>query len=344
MKLDLLKIPLDDAASYAMLSRGETVGVFQVESGGMRRALVDMKPDRIEDIIALVALYRPGPMANIPVYCDVKHGRREADYAHPMLEPILEETCGVIVYQEQVMQIAKVMSGYSLGEADMLRRAMGKKIKAEMDAQRARFVEGAVENGVAQADADSIFDLLARFADYGFNKSHAAAYALVSYQTAYLKANYPVEFLAASMSLELSNTDKLAEFRREAQRLGHSRSSRRISIARMRPSMCGEGAILYALAAIKGVGIEAARAIVAAARRQALHVSDGFCPTDRPAPTQQAYAGAVDRCGRALIASIPIAARLIAGLDAIVAEANAHGAEVASGQTGLVRGRRTALR
>jgi DNA polymerase III subunit alpha len=285
IEIDLLKIPLDDAPSYAMLSRGETVGVFQVESGGMRRALVDMKPDRIEDIIALVALYRPGPMANIPVYCDVKHGRRAADYAHPLLKPILEETCGVIVYQEQVMQIAKVMSGYSLGEADMLRRAMGKKIKAEMDAQRARFVEGAMKNGVAEADADSIFDLLARFADYGFNKSHAAAYAVVSYQTAYLKANHPVEFLAASMSLELSNTDKLGEFRREAQRLGIKVEPPDINRSDVTFDV-RKGAILYALAAVKGVGSEAA-----------LQIPDGFCAPDRPAPDQQAHAGTTDRCG-----------------------------------------------
>ena len=204
-----------------MLARGDAVGVFQVESQGMRRALVDMRPDRFEDIIALVALYRPGPMANIPTYCARKHGDEEPEYLHPMLEPILKETFGVIIYQEQVMQIAQVLAGYSLGEADLLRRAMGKKIHAEMEKQRARFVDGAVEaRRRRRAQADTIFDLLAKFADYGFNKSHAAAYALVAYQTAYLKANYPVEFLAASMTLDMGNTDKLAEFRAEAQRLG----------------------------------------------------------------------------------------------------------------------------
>ncbi len=220
--IDLLKIPLDDDKTYAMLGRAETVGVFQLESGGMRRALVDMKPDRFEDIIALVALYRPGPMANIPVYCDCKHKRAEPEYIHPKVKPVLEETFGVIVYQEQVMQIAQILSGYSLGEADLLRRAMGKKIKAEMDKQRERFVSGCVERGIPKGDADTIFDLLAKFADYGFNKSHAAAYALVAYQTAYLKANHPTEFLAASMAYEMSNTEKLVEFRREAQRLGIS--------------------------------------------------------------------------------------------------------------------------
>jgi DNA polymerase III subunit alpha len=336
MDVDLLKIPLDDPASFAMLSRGETIGVFQVESGGMRRALVDMKPDRIEDIIALVALYRPGPMANIPVYCDVKHGRRAADYAHPLLQSILEETCGVIVYQEQVMQIAKVMSGYSLGEADLLRRAMGKKIKSEMDAQRVRFVEGAVQNGVAEADANAIFDLLARFADYGFNKSHAAAYALISYQTAYMKANFPVEFLAASMSLELSNTDKLGEFRREAQRLG---------VAVIPPDInrsdvlfdVRDGAILYALAAIKGVGVEAARSIVAERAKGVFRSLSDFSRRVDPrlinkrTLEQLVGAGALD--------CLDInRGRLIAGLEIILAEANAHSAEIASGQTGLFGG------
>ncbi len=218
--IDLGAIPLDDAKTYAMLGRGETVGVFQVESGGMRKALVDMRADRFEDLIALVALYRPGPMANIPTYCARKLGHEKPDYIHPLIEPVLSETYGVIIYQEQVMQIAQTLSGYSLGEADMLRRAMGKKIKKEMDAQRARFVDGAVERGLTRAKADEIFDLLARFADYGFNKSHAAAYALIAYWTAWFKANHPAEFLAASMTLDKGNTDKLAEFRTEAQRLG----------------------------------------------------------------------------------------------------------------------------
>src|SRR5579871_4959496 len=220
VEVDLATLPLDDAASYQMLARGDVVGVFQVESQGMRRALVDMRPDRFEDIIALVALYRPGPMANIPTYCLRKHGDEEPEYLHPVLEPILKETFGVIIYQEQVMQIAQVMAGYSLGEADLLRRAMGKKIRAEMEKQREGFVTGSVRNGVPKGQAETIFELLAKFADYGFNKSHAAAYALVSYHTAYMKAHYPVEFLAASMTLDLNNTDKLSEFRSEAQRLG----------------------------------------------------------------------------------------------------------------------------
>ena len=267
IEVDLAQIPLDDPETYKPMGRGETVGVFQVESAGMRKALCEMQADRLEDIIALVALYRPGPMANIPVYCERKLGRdagNEASwYLHPMLEPILRETFGIIVYQEQVMEVAKVLAGYSLGEADMLRRAMGKKIKAEMDAQRDRFVKGCEASGIAQAKANEIFDLLAKFADYGFNKSHAAAYALVTYHTAYLKANHPVEFLAAAMTLDLDNTDKLAEFRQDAQRL-------KITVEPPSVNTSGvvfdvrEGRILYALAAIKGVGRAAVESIVAA--------------------------------------------------------------------------------
>src|SRR5712691_10833498 len=220
IEIDLAAIPLDDAKTYALLARAEAVGVFQLESQGMRRALLDIRPDRFEDVIALVALYRPGPMANIPTYCTRKHRLEEPDYIHPKLEPVLRETFGVIVYQEQVMQAAQILAGYSLGEADLLRRAMGKKIRSEMQKQRSRFVDGCVERDIDRAQAEMIFELLERFADYGFNKSHAAAYALVAYQTAYMKANYPVEFLAASMTLAMGNTDKLSEFRAEAERLG----------------------------------------------------------------------------------------------------------------------------
>src|SRR3954451_14502656 len=269
--LDLATLPLDDAPSYQMLARGDVVGVFQVESQGMRRALVDMRPDRFEDIIALVALYRPGPMANIPTYCARKHGDEEPEYLHPMLEPILKETFGVIIYQEQVMQIAQVMAGYSLGEADLLRRAMGKKIRSEMEAQRKRFVEGALKNAITKDQADTIFELLAKFADYGFNKSHAAAYALVSYHTAYMKAHYPVEFIAASMTLDISNTDKLSEFRAEAQRLGIkveapsiNRSGATFEVA--------DNTIFYALAALKGVGAQAIDLVVQA-RKASLFTS-----------------------------------------------------------------------
>ena len=217
----------------------------------MRKALIGMRPDCFEDIIALVALYRPGPMENIPVYNARKHKEEEVEIIHPKIEPILRETQGVIVYQEQVMQIAQVLAGYTLGEADLLRRAMGKKIRAEMDKQRERFVEGCIEGGIPKGQANTIFDLLAKFADYGFNKSHAAAYALVAYHTAYLKANYPTEFLAASMTLDMNNTDKLNDFRNDAKRLGIEVVAPSVQTS-FRPFEVEKGRIFYSLAAIKG--------------------------------------------------------------------------------------------
>ncbi|MFN0263513.1 DNA polymerase III subunit alpha [Tepidamorphus sp. 3E244] len=261
-QVDLESLPLDDAATYKMLSGGETVGVFQLESGGMRSAIMGMKPDRFTDIIALVALYRPGPMDNIPTYNDRKHEREEPDYIHPLIKPFLEETFGVIVYQEQVMQIAQELAGYSLGEADLLRRAMGKKIASEMAKQRPRFVDGAIERGVDKAKAQQIFDLLAKFADYGFNKSHAAAYALVAYQTAYLKANHPVAFLAASMTVDVGNTAKLNDFRREAKRIGVTVLPPSINTSSADFTIDGENRIHYALTAIRNVGRAAIEHIV----------------------------------------------------------------------------------
>ncbi|WP_412048681.1 DNA polymerase III subunit alpha [Hoeflea sp. Naph1] len=274
--VDLEALPLDDKPTYDMLSRGETVGVFQVESAGMRKALIGMRPDRIEDIIALVALYRPGPMENIPVYNARKHGEEELASIHPKIDGLLAETQGVIVYQEQVMQIAQVLAGYSLGEADLLRRAMGKKIQAEMDKQRARFVDGAVERGVSKPQANLIFDLLAKFANYGFNKSHAAAYGIVSYQTAYLKAHYPVEFLAASMTLDMSNTDKLNDFRQDAKRLGIEVVPPSVQTS-FRHFETGENRIYYALAAIKGVGDAAVEHIVEVRGDTAFASLEDFC-------------------------------------------------------------------
>jgi DNA polymerase III subunit alpha len=268
-RLDLTNLPLDDAKSYQLLARAETTGVFQLESSGMRDVLRRMKPDRFEDIIALVALYRPGPMDNIPRYIAVKNGEEQPDYLHPILEPILKETFGIMIYQEQVMQIAQVLSGYSLGEADLLRRAMGKKIQSEMDAQRARFVEGAKKtHGVDAEKAGEIFDLVDKFAGYGFNKSHAAAYALVAYQTAYVKANFPVEFLAASMTYSMANTDKLGVYRQELNRMGLkllppdvNRSLPDFAVE-LQPD--GAKSVRYALAAVKGVGVPAMRSLVEA--------------------------------------------------------------------------------
>ncbi len=261
--IDLLRIPLDDAKTYEMLARGETVGVFQVESQGMRRALLDMRPDRFEDLIVLVALYRPGPMANIPTYCARKLGREKTDYLHPKLEPILEPTYGIITYQEQVQQIARDLAGYSLGKADILRRAMGKKDKKEMASQRGDFISGAVERGIGQGDAEVIFEACAKFAEYGFNKSHSAPYALLTYQTAYLKANYPVEFLAASMTLDMGNTDKLAEFRAEAERLSIKVEPPSINRSGVEFDADGD-TIHYALAALRGVGRQAVDSIITA--------------------------------------------------------------------------------
>src|SRR3982074_1759202 len=269
--LDLATLPLGGGASPARLARGDVVGVFQVESQGMRRALVDMRPDRFEDIIALVALYRPGPMANIPTYCARKHGDEEPEYLHPMLEPILKETFGVIIYQEQVMQIAQVMAGYSLGEADLLRRAMGKKIRSEMEKQRERFVSGAVERGIQRGQADTIFELLAKFADYGFNKNHPPAHAMLSYHTAYMKAHHPVEFLAASMTHDMSNTHKLSEFRAEAQRLGIKVEAPSVNRSGATFEV-SDGTIYYALAALKGVGPQAVELVVEA-RKEGLFTS-----------------------------------------------------------------------
>jgi DNA polymerase-3 subunit alpha len=271
--LDLSNLPLDDRATFELLARGETVGVFQLEGAGMRDMLKKLRPDRFEDIIAVVSLYRPGPMENIPRYIAVKHGEETPDYPHPALAGILRETHGIMIYQEQVMQIAQVLAGYSLGAADLLRRAMGKKIQAEMDAQRQIFVEGAAARGIERALADHIFDQMAKFGGYGFNKSHAAAYALVAYQTAYLKANHPVEFLAALMTLDLGNTDKLNLFRQELDRLGIrllppdiNRSEPEFSVEP--DPATGRPAIRYALAAIKGVGAQAMADLVAERERR----------------------------------------------------------------------------
>jgi DNA polymerase-3 subunit alpha len=257
--LDLL--PLDDKATYDLLSSGQTVGVFQLEGQGMRDTLRKLRLGSLEEITALISLYRPGPMDNIPTFVDCKFGRKPIDCLHPSLEPVLRETYGVIVYQEQVMQIAQILAGYSLGEADLLRRAMGKKKKEEMDSQKARFVSGAAGRGVPAARADSIFELVAKFAGYGFNKSHAAAYALISYQTAWLKANTPVEFFAASMSLDISSSDKLAIFYQDAKRLNVgilppdvNRSGSDFEVA--------DGKVLYALGAVRNVGQQAMEHLV----------------------------------------------------------------------------------
>jgi DNA polymerase III subunit alpha len=331
---DANAIPIDDAPTFQMLAQGETVGVFQLESAGMRDAVRQMRADRLEDLIALVALYRPGPMANIPVYCARKLGREPVEYLHPRLEPILKATFGVITYQEQVQQTAKELAGYTLAEADLLRRAMGKKIKSEMDAQRQRFLSGATERGIEEATAITIFDACAKFAEYGFNKSHSAPYAYISYQTAYLKANYSVEFLAASMSLDAGNTDKLQIFRREAQRLG---------VRIMPPSVNAsgvdfavkDGAILYSLAALKNAGAGAIAHIVAARDEGGsfASISDFARRVDGRALNKRALeslakSGAFDSLN-------PNRAQVLAGVETIIAVAGRASAEAAAGQNDL---------
>ena len=258
---DIKKIKYDDQKVYNLLSTGKTTGLFQLESSGMREALIQMKPNCLEDIIALVALYRPGPMSNISIYNECKHKKKQPDYLHPKLEKILKPTYGVIIYQEQVMQIAQTLSGFSPGEADLLRRAMGKKKRAELERQKTRFVEGAFKNGISKDVAAGIFLKIEPFAEYGFNKSHAAAYAIIAYQTAYLKTYHPEEFFAASMSTELSNQKKLGEFCEEIKRL-------KINIVRPDINKCfadfhsENKNFYYALGAIKNVGIESISNII----------------------------------------------------------------------------------
>ena len=260
-EFDIKKINFNDQKVFELLSNGHTVGLFQLESSGMKEALIQMKPNHLEDIIALVALYRPGPMANIPTYNDCKHGKKKPDYLHPLLEEILKPTYGVIIYQEQVMQIAQRLSGFTPGEADILRRAMGKKKRQELERQKMRFIEGAVKNGINRETAASIFLKIEPFAEYGFNKSHAAAYAIIAYQTAYLKTYYQNEFFSASMTMDISNQNKLSEFHEELKRLN-------IKIQRPDINKCfadfksKDNIFYYALGAVKNVGFEAVSNIV----------------------------------------------------------------------------------
>jgi DNA polymerase-3 subunit alpha len=332
--LDILRIPYDDSAVYKMLGAGDTVGIFQLESSGMRDVLRKMHPDCIEDIIAIVALYRPGPMDNIPRFIACKKGEEEPDYLHPMIEPILKETYGIIVYQEQVMQIAQVLSGYSLGEADLLRRAMGKKIKKEMDEQKERFVSGAVAKGVDPERADYIFELVAKFAGYGFNKSHAACYAIVAYQTAWLKANFPVEFIAASMTLDLGNSDKLQLFRREALRLKVPIDPPAINASGVEFTV-ENGVIKYSLTALKNVGRATVEHVAAVREAGGRFGSLGEFARrvdakalNKRALESLARAGAFDEIN-------PNRAQVVAGVEAILAMASRTSADSEQGQSSL---------
>lgn len=332
--VDMNALPLDDGPTYELMSNAQTIGVFQLEGQGMRDTLRQLRPSSIEDVTAIVSLYRPGPMDNIPAFVDCKFGRKPIDTLHPLLEGVLKETYGIIVYQEQVMQIAQILAGYSLGEADLLRRAMGKKKKEEMEAQRARFVSGAEAKGVPAAQSGAIFDLVDKFAGYGFNKSHAAAYAVVSYQTAWLKANAPVEFFAASMSLDIANTDKLSVFYQDAKRFG----------VKIRPPCVNRsgadfevenGEVLYALGAIRNVGLQAMEHVVQV-RREGGPFRDIFDFVERIDPKQVnkrtfetlARAGAFD-------AIHPNRAELLASADTLVGHGQALAADRAEGKVSL---------
>jgi DNA polymerase III subunit alpha len=337
-KIDLNTGDYSDEKTYELLRSGLTFGVFQLEGQGMRDTLRKVKPTSLEDVIALISLYRPGPMQNIDRFANVKHGREKPDYLHESLKPVLEETYGVIVYQEQVMQIAQILSGYSLGEADLLRRAMGKKQPAEMAKQKSRFIEGAKERGVSDAKASHIFDLVEEFAGYGFNKSHAAAYAVVAYQTAYLKAHFPVDFIAASMSLDLSNSDKLASFVQDAKRINVkmlppdlNRSEADFSVEQADDGL----AVRYALGAVRNVGLSAMESVVAERKRKGAFKAlyDFSERIDSKAINKRqlenlAKAGALDSME-------PDRARALAACDVISAYAQRVAEERASSQASL---------
>ena len=340
--VDLDTLPWDDAGVFELLKRGDTVGVFQLESEGMRRTLTAVKPTKFEDIIALVSLYRPGPMDNIPSFGKRKAGEEEIVYPHPKLAGILEETYGIFVYQEQVMQAAQILAGYSLGDADLLRRAMGKKKQEEMDQQRARFCEGCKEvSGIEKDEANRLFDLIDKFAGYGFNKSHAAAYALLSYQTAWLKAHYPEEFYAASMCFDMHQSEKLAVFVDDLRRNGVELLGPDIgsSEAEFSVEATDEGfAVRYALAGIRNVGERAMEQVVA--EREAHGPFENLQDVFQRLPSGSmnrkqleglAGAGAFD-------AFEPNRAKILANADMLLAVAEAANRERSSGQAGLFGG------
>jgi DNA polymerase-3 subunit alpha len=335
IEVDLEKLPWDDAAVYELIQRGDAVGVFQLESEGMRRTLAAIRPTSFGDIIALVALYRPGPMDNIPMFGDRKNGRTKIEYPHPLLEGILAETYGIFVYQEQVMQAAQILAGYSLGEADLLRRAMGKKIKSEMDAQRARFVDGcATHNQIPAAKANELFDTIDKFAGYGFNKSHAAAYALVAYQTAWLKAHHRAEFYAASMSFDMALTDKLGIFVEDMRRGGVECLAPDINLSHAFFTV-ENGAVRYALGALKGVGEKAMEALVEERERGGPFTSlEDFAARIDPRLLNRRQLESLAAAG-AFDSIKPERAALFAAAETILAHAASAQDQRESGQAGL---------
>jgi len=337
--VDLDTLPWDDPGVFALLKRGDTVGVFQLESEGMRRTLAAVRPTSFEDIIALVSLYRPGPMDNIPLFGQRKNGEAEIEYPHPKLEGILAETYGIFVYQEQVMQAAQILAGYSLGDADLLRRAMGKKIQAEMDVQRARFCEGCKENsGIEAKEANTLFDLIDKFAGYGFNKSHAAAYALLAYQTAWLKTHYPEEFYAASMCFDMHQSEKLSIFVDDLRRNGIALQGPSINASRaeFHVEQTDEGhAVRYALAGLRNVGEKAMDAVIS--ERQKGGAFESLEDVFRRMPP-----GAMNRRQLESLASAgafddlePNRAKILASVDMLLAAADEAARERSSGQSGL---------
>ncbi len=341
VEIDFDALSWDDPAVYSLLQRGDTVGVFQLESEGMRRTLAAVKPTNFGDIIALVSLYRPGPMDNIPSFGARKNGRETIDYPHALLEPILGETYGIFVYQEQVMQAAQVLAGYSLGEADLLRRAMGKKKQSEMDAQRSRFVSGCAANQISAAKAGELFDLIDKFAGYGFNKSHAAAYALLAYQTAWLKVHHPQAFFAASMSFDCDNTEKLSVFVDDARRMGVTVAPPCVNASRATFSVEGEDeemAVRYALGALKGVGQRAMEQLIAERERHGPFVSvDALAERIDPRLLNRRQIEALAASG-ALDALSPNRAALHDAAEALLAAANSAATARATGQGGLFGG------
>jgi len=341
ISVDFASLSWDDPAVYELLQRGDTVGVFQLESEGMRRTLAGVKPTAFGDIIALVALYRPGPMDNIGMFGDRKNGRVVMGYPHPMLEDVLKETYGIFVYQEQVMQAAQVLAGYSLGEADLLRRAMGKKIQSEMNAQRARFVSGAAANDIGPAKASELFDLIDKFAGYGFNKSHAAAYALVAYHTAWLKAHHPPEFFAASMSFDMAQTDKLALFVEDVRRSGVECLPPCVNASRA-DFLVEDGKVRYALGALKGVGEKAMESLVAERAANGPFASlDDFAERIDPRLLNRRQIESLAAAG-AFDSFSPDRAALFAAAETILAHAASAADQRSSGQGGLFGGAKDA--
>ena len=332
--LDIAQLPLDDPKPYELLKKARTVAVFQLESSGMQRMLKDARPDRFEDIIALVALYRPGPMDLIPSFVARKHGREEVEYPDPRVEPILRETYGIMVYQEQVMQMAQIVGGYSLGGADLLRRAMGKKDAKKMAEERAKFRDGAARDGLAGSKADEIFDLMEKFAGYGFNKSHAAAYALVSYQTAWLKAHYPAEFMAATISADMDNTDKVVTFLDESRALDITVQPPDVNASQYMFVAVGPATIQYGLGAIKGVGQGACESIVAErAHGRYANLAD-FCRRVDPTRLNRRVLEALILSG-ALDALAPTRASLMLQLPDAIKAAEQHLRDRQSGQNDM---------